>query len=674
MSSATEKQIDKLFELCVRLADDIHGSPDSSNRGPLSPGVMEILTELCETCMCDQLLLVLPSSARSYRITRSTVEQLSEEFCIHPSSEILLEHLQAIKRADQRELEIHFSETDLQQKAALLTSLYIQGKITILIDPEAGDEVSFRKRIFDHLASIAWYQFCLDESTGKELLHMRRIWQWLTDDAPLGIRICHGDGRIIFISSHGQKLFSGIGVGSHENLYDSLQELNDIRSFQNAITGILLGKFAETSVEWCVTPPNAKTHYLRTRIRRLGDMDELILLVDEDITEYELLLNANHKLRIMAEAAHFAHGAAHDINNILSAIVMNLELIEALSPEQQSAITNCNKMALEIRDLTNGILQLGKISQEEIKPVCVHDIINECIKFLLQVNRFPNVRINGKLAAPTSTVRAKPALLKNALLNLGLNALRAVKDNGSIDFMTHTLPIIPEKLPPHFPQSLANHLAVLEITVKDNGCGIPSHILPHIFEESFTTQDGIGHGYGLGNSKRTIEQLGGCIYVESKEGSGTSFHIILPLVEENGHIPETSESYSQPSQLVLPSEDIIIVDDERSVCEITASTLDYLGMKAHIFTHPSDALAFIRSHPGQAQYFLIDYRMPGINGHELALRIQEIIPQAKIIITTGGPKGDELEKLLKDPRIKFMAKPFGVEELKRILADLARME
>jgi signal transduction histidine kinase len=228
-------------------------------------------------------------------------------------------------------------------------------------------------------------------------------------------------------------------------------------------------------------------------------------------------------------AGILATQAAHDLNNILGAIVGNTELVLHktsdcdVHPQLQRVI----QAAQHAARLVSQIRDLGRRYSEEVKASDPCAVIEECLDFLrvLVPNGMAVDWVNPHLQVRTGV---ETIALHQIVMNLVINAVHAMGDSGTLSLKVVERDMALEETAPR--SLAAGHYVV--ISVSDTGCGIDASIIPHIFEPFFTTKNkGQGTGVGLSVVSRIVRDKGGFVSVESSPGSGTTFAVHLPAVD-----------------------------------------------------------------------------------------------------------------------------------------------
>jgi CheY-like chemotaxis protein len=171
----------------------------------------------------------------------------------------------------------------------------------------------------------------------------------------------------------------------------------------------------------------------------------------------------------------------------------------------------------------------------------------------------------------------------------------------------------------------------LKLTITDSGHGISPDIHDKIFDPFFTTKEqGKGTGMGLATVHGIMKSIGGAVSFTSSPGSGTRFNLFFPRIEAN-------EEPLQTATPALPrgNETILLVDDDKSVLEMTAETLESLGYNVVAINDSTRVESLFKKNPDKIDLLLTDHMMPGITGNNLAKKILEIRPGLPVIVYTG---------------------------------------
>jgi CheY-like chemotaxis protein len=249
--------------------------------------------------------------------------------------------------------------------------------------------------------------------------------------------------------------------------------------------------------------------------------------------------------------------------------------------------------------------------------------------------------------------------LSQVLANLVANARDAMPGGGTLTLSATSLEADAKfrfGVVPHPEQ-------FVQISVRDTGHGMTPEVIDRIFEPLFTTRPSGGTGLGLAVAHQVITQHGGHIFAESKEGSGSTFHLFLP----KGAPPEVERA--APTFVKKPAaKKLLIIDDELSISDGIGALLEQDGIEVESITSGVLATQTIsRFHP---DVVVLDYGLPDMDGGEVYSRIRAVAPQLPIIFCTGHGDRRTLHDRLEDPRTRFLQKPFEIASLLAMMVEL----
>jgi len=356
-----------------------------------------------------------------------------------------------------------------------------------------------------------------------------------------------------------------------------------------------------------------------------------------DITEQVKAKNEKKKVeqqllhaQKMQSIGTLAGGIAHDFNNILSAVIGYTELLQMSLKKNSTESEYANQIQQagnRAKDLVQQILTFSRQSKQELKPVEVRIIVKEVTQLLRSI--LPaNIEIRQNIQSH-STVMGDPTQLHQILMNLCTNAGHAMKEKGGS--LTIELDNIELK------NDILDHRAnltpgiYLHMNVSDTGQGMPSEILDRVFDPFFTTKkQGEGTGMGLSVVHGIVQSFGGTIFAQSEDGKGSTFTVILPVIEGSAK-PDKHELEDIPRG----TENILLIDDEPALVEMGKTQLESLGYKVSSRSSSLEGLEFFKNKPNNFDLVITDLTMPQMSGDELIKAIKRIRPDIPVILCTG---------------------------------------
>jgi PAS domain S-box-containing protein len=354
------------------------------------------------------------------------------------------------------------------------------------------------------------------------------------------------------------------------------------------------------------------------------------LSVERDISRELLRDKQIQQAQKMEAIGTLAAGIAHDFNNILAAIVGYTDIallgMSADSPNR-AHLKKVLKAGDRAKSLVNQILAFSRSQEKEARPVVVQIILKEVTK-MLKATLPSTISIHSDLHS-NAAILADPTQIHQVIMNLCTNAAHAMREKGG------KLTVI---LEPHTINGEhtgdGEVLAAgeyVKLVVRDTGEGIPAAFLERIFDPFYTTKKpGEGTGMGLAVVHGIVAECGGAIVVHSEPGQGTTFEILLPVIDEE---PDTDLS----DDLTLPvgNERVLFVDDEPNIVEISVQMLESLGYEATGLMDSTEALARFARSPEAYDLVMTDMTMPTMTGEVLGQKILSLRPDIPIIICTG---------------------------------------
>ncbi len=384
---------------------------------------------------------------------------------------------------------------------------------------------------------------------------------------------------------------------------------------------------------------------------------------EEALRQNERLLRQAHKMEAIGT---LAGGIAHDFNNILTPIIGYTEIALLTCSEQDSIRGNLEqvlKASHRAKDLVRQILAFSRQTEGETKPLRLGSVIQE-VMTLLRGSLGPRIQIQADIKTERDIVRADPTQLHQVLMNLGTNAMHAMQRTGGV--LEYGLHLITVDGRTKGPLASLRRGPYVDMTIKDTGTGMDRATLERIFEPFFTTKkSGEGTGMGLAVVHGIITSLHGAITVESELGKGTTFHVVLPLMDQANVIPA---GLNEPIQ--RGTEQILFVDDEADIVNMVSQMLKSLGYTPVTCLKSQEALALIREDPKRFALLITDQVMPGMTGMELVREAHQLRPDLPVLLCTGFSKTLSDHELLDGGVSEILMKPIVLRQLAEAIRRL----
>jgi PAS domain S-box-containing protein len=384
----------------------------------------------------------------------------------------------------------------------------------------------------------------------------------------------------------------------------------------------------------------------------------------EDITERRKLEQLCQQMQKIEAIGRLAGGVAHDFNNILMAVSSFAELIgNRLSEDSRgrSYAEEILKAADRGSSLTQGLLAFSRKQVFLPKPVDLNSLVQNQTGMLRRLIS-ENIELRFIAGKDLGTVKVDPSQMEQVVMNLVINARDAMPEGGELIIETAN---VEPAAPPH--DLKAEPVKFVLLSVRDTGCGMDEATRSRIFEPFFTTKEqGKGTGLGLATVFGIIKQSGGHILVQSEPGRGSAFEIYLPQIEEAAASPHRD----QPEIAFRGSETILLVEDEQTVRDSTATYLRENGYTVLVATQGNEALDLARNHQGPIHLLLTDLVMPKMSGTELAKEIALTHPDTKVVLMSGYSSDLFSGRQNLEPGRAFLQKPFRLAALGRCIRDV----
>ncbi len=363
---------------------------------------------------------------------------------------------------------------------------------------------------------------------------------------------------------------------------------------------------------------------------RNGDIINYVA-VKRDVTQEVALKKQLNQAMKMEAIGTLAGGIAHDFNNILSAILGYAEMTELRLAENDPIRQDMGQIIAaghRATDLVRQILTFSRQEEkDELKPVKVQHIIKEVLR-LLRPSLPATIEMQVDIDPDCGQTLADPARIHQVLMNICANAKQAMHGRQGI-LTIHLAELDGDSM---IIPLLHGQSRWLDLEITDNGVGIEPQVKERIFDPFFTTKPkGEGTGLGLSVVHGIVKSHGGEITVDSEPGQGTTFHVYLPVVDDE------ERNADRADQIVMPkgTEHILIVDDEPMLVDIMQRFLSRLGYEVTSFTNSRLALDWFTQHPNKVDLVLTDMTMPHLTGTELAKKMLTAKPQLPVILCTG---------------------------------------
>lgn len=403
-----------------------------------------------------------------------------------------------------------------------------------------------------------------------------------------------------------------------------------------------------------------------TLVRDEDGTPKSILIVSTDITEKKQLEAQFLRAQRLESLGTLAGGIAHDLNNMLSPILMAAQLLRRKSIDDQGKqwLSTIETSARRGADLVKQVLSFARGLEGDRINLQIGHLIREVEKIVREI--FPkSIEVHTDVFTQKIwPLLGDPTQLHQVIMNLCVNARDAMPDGGILTIKAENL-LIDEG---YARMNIDAHVGpYVLITVTDTGMGIPPETLDRIFEPFFTTKEvGKGTGLGLSTVIGILRDHGGFIKVYSEVGKGTTFRVYLPALapEAERQIQEQAQLFPKGNQ-----ELILVVDDEAPICEITKNSLEAYEYRVLTARDGVEAIALYVQHRQEIALVLVDMMMPVLDGTTTIRTLYKINPQVKVVAMSGLASNQQTTTIANTGVRAFIAKPYTTECLLKTLHD-----
>ncbi|HEX7331165.1 MAG TPA: PAS domain S-box protein [Pyrinomonadaceae bacterium] len=405
-----------------------------------------------------------------------------------------------------------------------------------------------------------------------------------------------------------------------------------------------------------------------TLVRDEQGQPNSILVINTDITEKKRMESQFLRAQRMESIGTLAGGIAHDLNNVLSPILMAVDMLQLKATDEPSRKwldvlrTNAERGGNMVRQ----VLSFARGVEGERVTLQPKHLIKEIVKILRET--LPkSIEINFQIPSDLWIISADATQIHQVLMNLCVNARDAMPEGGSISIKAENAFVDENYARMHLEAKPGRFVM---ISVADTGPGMSAEIQSRIFEPFFTTKEMTkGTGLGLSTALTIVKSHGGFINVYSELHKGSQFTLYLPAVDTPGSVDAAVLQTDLP---LGNGELILVVDDEESIREITRGTLETFGYNVLTASDGTEALALYADKKNEIAVVLTDMVMPFMDGPATIRALQRMNPKVRIIAASGLGAGQHAGEGTLESVSVFLNKPYTAEKLLKTLAQVLK--
>ena len=511
----------------------------------------------------------------------------------------------------------------------------------------------------------------------EALRENRNFLQTMIDHLPVSVFVKTPDGRFVLWNKFAEQLFGASReaiLGKTDYDFFPRDQADFFR--QKDLETLESGKVLDIPEEPIDSMSLGRRwlHTVKVPVYDARGVPQYLLGISQDITDQKRAEEEKAGLQAqllqaqkMEAVGRLTAGIAHDFNNLLTAINGFSELVRSQLRPEDPLYEPVDKVLSAGQRAAHLVRRLMAFSRKEASRPQVVDV-NSVVTELNQMLRRTigeDIHLELRLAPQLWPVNIDPTHLDQVIVNLAINARDAMVSGGRLTIETCNV-VLDQAY-------AARHLEVqpgeyVQLTVSDTGIGMSDEVKAHLFEPFFTTKGaGQGTGLGLATVYGIVKQNGGHIWVDSREGRGTTFKIYLPRAGQL--VPPGPGA---PASDAAPSgrETILLVEDHDSVRDMARRVLESAGYKVLEACNGREALQLANSYTDTIHMLLTDVIMPDLGGKALAEQLTQTRAGLRVLFMSGYTDDTIVHHGVLDKGVALLPKPFGPVELARKVREV----
>ena len=411
--------------------------------------------------------------------------------------------------------------------------------------------------------------------------------------------------------------------------------------------------------ERCVSGVNSMGRELEMDVTWTGSIegksrDREWTVVIRDVSEQRKLQAQLIQAEKLSAVGQLISGVAHELNNPLTVIMGNSELLNKLrqsaGEEPDLALTEIYESSRRCGDIVKNLLAFVRESRKKKQVVSIPEVVKSAVNLMsYKFRKAENIKLVQQPVSYIPPVMADFHQIEQILLNLFQNACDSLSEKQG------------EK---KIEVRMRYHVNSVFIEVEDNGPGIPPEILSRVFDPFFTTKaEGQGTGLGLTICRRIAGEHGARLTCASEPGKGAVFTLELPIVNMPGKEPAPESAPAAPAA----GKKVLVVDDEADILKMIVRMLEAEKGIVHTASSAPEAIEKLKKEKYDA--VICDVEMGAVKGFAVREAMLEMKCKAGFIFTTGDQLNKNIMAQIKNANVPFLPKPFTIMELLSVLKE-----
>lgn len=580
--------------------------------------------------------------------------------------------------------EVSASKSQVRSRLQIQTSggktKYIEASFANMLDDSSGQDI-FLCGFLDFTKEHE-FQEELASSENQLQIHLKER-QAMFDALPAHVALLNKDGIIQAVNVAWKRFAEANGLNSSTfNIGDNYMQVCEVAHGEcseeaarvaQGLRSVLQGEANAFTLEYpCHSPKEERWFRLTITAVEAGKREGAVVMHVDVTQEHQMHLQSLRSQRLESIGT-LAGGIAHDLNNVLTPIVMGADLIESshLDSTEREVLQTISSNAKRGADMIRQLLDYARgskgLDKKTIQPM---DVIQE-VQSIIRESFPKNIQFTMTGETDLSLINGNSTQLHQAILNLCLNARDAMQFGGKLNIHTENCHlregdgILPRDISPG---------AFVKIQISDTGHGIPKPIQDRIYDPFYTTKPfGEGTGLGLSTTLGIVQNDGGFIHLRSRLAEGSVFSVYIPTTFRPAIKPAAPTENKEPETIQSaenPRKRILVVDDESSIRSLLQKTLEKLNYESLAASTGAEAISIFVENSSKIDLTITDAMMPIMDGNDLIKTLKKIDPNHKIIAISGVDSETALTAEARHLVDEFISKPFHQAQLKEAIKKL----
>lgn len=489
------------------------------------------------------------------------------------------------------------------------------------------------------------------------------------EQTPEGIMIADAGGRVVYVNP-GAAVMTGrsaqelIGMPAAEARGGHVGDA----VYAGIVTNMNAGK--SWHGEFTLKRPNGESRTIErhTSPVMVKGKTQYHVSVDRDITDERHHQEHMEHTQRLESLGVLAGGIAHDFNNILSVIMGNASMAARKiggDPQVAMHMERIEAASQRAADLCRQMLAYSGKGKFVVRAVNLSLMLQDITK-LLDVSVSKYAKLQLELAANLPAVQADATQLQQVIMNLVINASDAIgEQSGRISLRTCLVRVGDGELEESYTGDVLVQGDYVLLEVSDTGCGMSEETRKKLFDPFYTTKF-TGRGLGMSAVLGIVRGHHGAIMVDSKEGKGSSFKVLLPAF--SGAVGGGAETQDESIDW-CPAGTVLVVDDEEIVRKTAEMMLQEMGFRTLAAQDGVEAVEVYHRHGREIALVLLDMTMPRMGGRACFAKLREMDPEVRVVLSSGYNEQDATNTFADKDLAGFVQKPYRVETLRAKLRE-----